>query len=103
MAYALLITSAAHQDLDNALHYITETLANPTAASALLNEIESCYNQICQFPFSYETCRDINLQHKGYRKAPIGNYILVYRPDETLQKVYVLRFFYGRSDYEKIL
>ena len=39
----------------------------------------------------------------GYRKVTVGNYILVYRPDEQTQTVYILRLFHGSRDYEKLL
>ena len=43
------------------------------------------------------------MKEMGYRKTVIGNYILVFRPVEQEQMVYVLRFFYGGQDYPKQL
>ncbi len=103
MAYDLLITQAAHADLEDALDYISDNLSNPTAAANLLDEVEKCYEQLKEFPFLYESCRDARLCDLGYHKVPIGNFVLVYRPDEMAQKVYILRFFYGRRDYEKLI
>ena len=89
MAYELIITNAAHSDLDDALEYISGRLANPTAAA-------NC-------PFLYEACKDERLKSLGYHKVVIGHYILVFRPDEAAKTVYILRFFYGGMDYEKML
>ncbi len=103
MPYKLVITDDAHQDLDEALGYIAHRLSNPAAAAKLLSQVEECYTQLHTFPFLYELCHDTRLQTLGYRKTVIGNYILVFRPDEAKQAVYILRFFYGGRDYEKML
>lgn len=103
MAYKLMVTDAAHSDLDDALEYISQRLSNPTAAAKLLDEVEKCYAQLQAFPFLYERCQNERLRDFGYHKVVIGNYILVFRPDESLQAVYILRFFYGGMDYEKML
>ena len=47
----------------------------------------------------YEACRDLRLCAKGYRKAVIRNYVLIYKVDEKDQTVLLLRFFYGKQDY----
>lgn len=103
MAYKLTITDASHSDLDGALDYIANRLANPSAAAHMLTQMEQCYEHLRAHPFMYEACRDARLQELGYRRAVIDNYILVFRPDEAAQRVYILRYFYGARDYEKLL
>lgn len=103
MAYKLIITDAAHKDLEEALDYIAGRLSNPAAAAHMLSQVEECYAQLRDFPFLYEACHDTRLRDMGYRKTVIGNYILVFRPDEATQTVYILRYFYGARDYEKML
>ena len=51
MAYKLIVTQKAHQDLDDALGYIARKLANPKAAANLLDQVEKCYGQLRRFPF----------------------------------------------------
>lgn len=103
MAYDLIVTQAAHEDLEEALGYISGDLANPGAAVKLLGLVEDCYAQLRDFPMLYESCRDLRLQQLGYRKAVVGNYILVYHPIEAEKRVYILRLFYGSRDYEKLI
>lgn len=103
MAYKLIITDAAHSDLDDALDYIMNRLANPGAAAHMLTQVEECYEHLCANPFMYEACRDARLRELGYHRAVIGNYILVFCPDETTQTVNILRYFYGARDYENLL
>ena len=103
MAYDLMITDDAHNDIDEVLAYITGTLSNRFAAASLMDQIDACYAQLQKFPFSFEPCRDIRLKNLGYRKAVIENFVMVYRPLEEEHRVYILRFFYGGRDYEKLL
>ncbi len=103
MAYDLLITQAAEKDLDEALEYISDHLANPTAAANLLDKVDACYAQLKEFPFLYERCRDVRLSVLGYHKVVIGNFVLIYHPIQAKKMVYILRFVYGGRDYEKLI
>lgn len=103
MAYELIITDAAHEDLDEALTYIAKRLSNETAAANLLQKVAECYDQLEKYPFMYEACHDLRHQRLGYRKVPINNYVMVYQPVQAEEKVYILRFFYGSRDYEKLI
>ena len=103
MAYKLVETPLAQQDLDAILSYLTFSLENPTAASAFADEVQKCYDVLEQMPYLYEQCRDLHLSAKGYRKAVIKHYLLIYRVDEAQKTVYLLRFFYGRQNYEALL
>lgn len=103
MAYKVLVTEAAQVDLEEAVEYIVHRLGNPSAAGRMLDQLEDCYEQLRLFPLLYEHCRDSRLKAKGYRRVVIGNFVLVYRPAEDEQTVYILRFFYGGRDYEKLI
>ena len=103
MAYKVIVTDDAHEDMDEAVSYIALSLANPSAASSLLAEIEACFEQLRAFPFYYPSCGSFRLKERGYRKASIKNYILIYRPVEEEELVYVLRFLYGGRNYDALL
>lgn len=103
MAYDLFVTEAAHEDLEDALRYIAKDLANPSAAANLLDQVEAVYGQLKDFSMLYECCHDLRLRNLGYRKVVIGNFVLVYHPVEGEKRVYILRFFYGGRDYEKLI
>lgn len=51
----------------------------------------------------YERCYDAFLEKKGYRKATINNYVLVYKVEEAARTVIIHRFFYGAQDYVKLI
>lgn len=103
MAYKIIMTELAEQDLDHILGYIAHALANPSAAASFANAVEACYSDLEELPLMYELCHDPRLRALEYHKAVIKNYIMVYRVDETAKTVYILRFFYGRQDYEKLI
>jgi plasmid stabilization system protein ParE len=97
--YRLYLTELAEQDLDGILNYMTGELANPIAARAFLEKIEDCYALLMTRPKIYVVCEDSYLRNKGYRKALIGNYLLIFRIEEQAKRIHILRFFYGAQDY----
>lgn len=101
--YKVTITDAASGDLDEIIGYIATVLANPQAAASLVDKIAACYDDLSRTPYMYGQCRNLRLQALGYRRVSIRNYIMVYRVDEERKTVYVLRFFYGPSDYERLI
>ena len=103
MAYKLIISDYATDDLEEIIRYITENLSNPTAAASFMDEVEKCYENLACMPAMYEQCRLPRFKKDGYRRAVIKNYVMVYRINEAESKVIILRFFYGSRDYEKYL
>ena len=103
MVYSLKITELANQELAEIVQYIAAELSNPDAASRLLDDVDRCYSNLLENPLMYEACRDDRLAKTGYRRAVIKNYVMVYRVDEREKIVYIMRFFYGKRDYEKII
>jgi len=101
--YSLNVTELAEQDLDGIVNYMTGELANPIAARAFLEKIEDCYALLKTRPKIYVACDDPYLRNKGYRKALIGNYLLIFRIEEQTNLIHILRFFYGAQDYSSRL
>lgn len=101
--YDLLLTAAAREDLGGIVEYISLHLLNPGAAGTFLDDVEACYKILRRTPHAYAECSDHTLRNKGYRKAVINNYLMIYRVKEESGKVYVLRFFYGGQDYLRLL
>ena len=101
--YKVTISDAAEGDLNEIIGYIATALANPQAAASLADKIATCYDDLSRTPYMYGQCLNLRLQALGYRRVSIQNYIMVYRVDEESKTVYVLRFFYGPSDYERLI
>lgn len=102
MGYKVSVTPLAMEDLREIITYIAQELCNPAAASRFLDAVSDCYEKLAVMPFLFETCRDDRLKEQGYRRAVIKRYVMLYRVAEEEQTVYVLRFFYGARDYEKL-
>lgn len=103
MDYKVIVTKDAHDDVDEALDYIANRLQNPIAAKNLLDKIEEAYNELEFNPYMYQECSNERLQGKGYRKVVVKNYIIIYCVNDNEKTVYVLRMFYGRRDYAKLI
>lgn len=103
MGYKIESTPSANQDLSGIVSYIAGDLENPAAAAHFLDEVDACFAHLEKMPLMYEQCRDARLKSLGYRKALINNYVMIYRVDEDAKAVYILRFFYARRDYEKLI
>lgn len=103
MGYSVRVTEHAHDDLDQIFSYIVEELSNPPAALAFLTAVERVYEKLAETPNMYGLCQKPLLSRRGYRKAPIGGYLMIYKVDEDANLVYVERFFSHLEDYENIL
>ena len=101
--YKLIVTEAAHQDLDNIVAYISVQLSNPKSAGEFANAVTACHGFLKNNPVMYERCQDGRLRQEGYRKAVIKNYVLVYKINEASKTVSIMRFFYGAQDYTKLI
>ena len=103
MGYSVRVTEHAHDDLAQIISYIVDELSNPPAALTLLNAVEHVYEKLAETPSMYSLCQKPLLSRRGYRKAPIGGYLMIYKVDEDAKLVYIERFFSHLEDYEKLL
>lgn len=103
MAYKIIETEQAQQDLSDIVDYIVSSLENPSAAAVFLDEVGACFDRLERLPLMFEACRDPHLKVLGYRKAQVKNYLMIYKVNEPTKTVSIMRFFHGRQDYEKLL
>ena len=103
MGYKIRVTPLGAKDLEEIVTYMTQELDNADAAASFLDEVDACYPRMEEMPFLFEECHDPRLKALQYRRAIIRRYVMVYRVDEAEKAIYVLRFFYGARDYEKLI
>ncbi len=103
MGYKVVQTDLFQHDLDGVIRYIALALDNKSAATALLDAMDRCFDDLGRTPLMYEVCRDPHLRELGYRRAVIRSYIVVYKVDDTARRVTILRLFHGRQDYENLI
>ena len=65
MAYKLAIPEHTEHQIDKCISYIVNTLRNPSAASAVLDDIEHVYDLLEETAKSFAFCEDPYLQSKG--------------------------------------
>jgi len=101
--YKVVISPSANADLFNALNYIAYELEDQQAAAKLADGIERCYTDLEEFPAAHEPCRDPVLGRMGYRRYPVGNYLVIFRIVEDAQEVRVVHIFHALQNYLEIL
>ena len=97
--YKVVISPSANADLFNALKYIAYELENPPAAAKLAEGIDACYDALAEFPASHELCRDSVLARMGYRRYPVGSYLVIFRIAEEAHEVHVVHIFQATQNY----
>ena len=103
MGYSVLWTRDAQHDLDVAIYYITETLGMSNAAAKLLDGIERLIATLRSFPESHERVQDGLLATRGYRKAMVKPYVVLYLVDPSRQEVVITNIVHGSRDYAHLL
>ena len=101
--YFLNITEIAQEDILSAVRYIAEVLKSPMAANTLLDNIEKEQEILEEMPNIYPFVRDEHLASNGLKFVMIRNYALFYTVNEDEKTVNVIRFLYGRRDWQNIL
>ncbi len=103
MNYSIHITAAAERDMVNASDHIEYVLKNPKAADDLLNETELKINALSLFPEKFPLVDDPLLSSWGVRFTQVKNYLAFYVISEEEEKIIVVRFLYGKSNWVSIL
>lgn len=73
-------------------------MKNPSASSAVLEDIEHAYDLLEETAESFAFCKDPYLRLKGYRKLALEkhDYMFIYRVDG---EVYLAGFFHMLENY----
>ena len=101
--YRLKITEAAQSDIESIAEYISVQLDSKVAALDFLDEVDKCYFRLRENPYIFAKSSDARLEHEGYRKAHIKNYLLMFKIKESDKEVFIYRVFYGASNYFNLL
>lgn len=101
MVYQIDITDSAINDLKSATKYISETLKNRVAANNLLNDAETAFTSLSEFPERNPTVNDEFLAGRGIRWIAIHNYIAFYIVKGSY--ITILRFLYSGRNWKNLL
>lgn len=94
----------AEQDLSDIVAYFSDKLCNQKAAVSLLEEFLNEKVNISDNPYMYPLSNDSVLQSEGYHRFLFKkNYIALYLIDDDKKEVSIMRIFYAKRDYAKLL
>ena len=106
MAYDVIIDPKVVDRIDEIVDYLANTLFTPAAAGNFLDGLDGLVTNLESFPLSYPHSLDNRLAARGYRKALIGNYVLLFRVLESGERsgtVFVTNLFHGSQDYQGLV
>lgn len=104
MTYNVRIMEKAEQDLSEIITYFTDKLCNQKAADSLLEEFLKEKDNIADNPYMYPLSKDLFLQSEGYHRFLFKkNYIALYLIDDDKIIVSIMRIFYAKRDYVKLI
>ncbi|MDO4798180.1 MAG: type II toxin-antitoxin system RelE/ParE family toxin [Coriobacteriales bacterium] len=106
MAYEVVIDPGVAARLDEAVGYVMEVLGSPGAAAGILDGFDELIGRLEQSPLSYPLAQDERLQVRGYRRALIGKYIVLFRVWEDGEHegtVWVTNLFHGSQNYQGLV
>ena len=101
--YKVKITSMAFNDLREIFSYISSTLSAEEAAKNLMKNIDDAITSLNEMPHCHNLSLDQTLREKGYRRAVVKNYVILFLIDEKEKTVTVARAFHGKMDYAKYI
>ena len=103
MTYNIRITDKAQEDIGRAADYIEFVLKNPDSADELLDAAEAEIGSLSAMPERYQIPDDDVLRAWGIRYVQVKSYLAFYTVDKATATVNVIRFLYGKRDWDSIL
>jgi plasmid stabilization system protein ParE len=82
MGYKVEITDKAAVDSEQIVGYLTDRLDNRHAALEFRRGIDAALRLMSTLPESLPPCSDAHLRVRGYRRASVGNYLVLCRVSE---------------------
>ena len=103
MAYKLVVTDNAAQQVESIVDYIMYRLNNKQAAKAIIDDIEKGYTKLSIMAEMFAYCNDRYLASKNYRKLILEKhqYIILYQVRDKV--VYVNGVFHMLENYREKL
>lgn len=98
MEYRIQFTTVALSQLKETAQYIAGTLAAPGTASKWSMQIRKEIAALSTMPRRFPLLDEEPWKTEGYRKMPVGNYIVYYQINDDIPAVRIVAVIYGRRD-----
>ncbi|MCL2299029.1 MAG: type II toxin-antitoxin system RelE/ParE family toxin [Firmicutes bacterium] len=100
--YNLVLSKRAELELDTLQEYADSHYYSKRILK-LEDDLDYCFDRLRNNPYFYQQCFQPKLEAKGYRRAVVQDFILVYHVDEDKKEVNVIGAFHGRQNYTEYL
>ena len=101
--YNINLSLAANNDLEEIFSYIAGTSSSDQTANNLMLKIHEMILSLDEMPQRFSFSFDPTLAEKGYRRANVKKYIILYLIDEENKTVNIARIFHSSMNYEKYI
>lgn len=98
MKYKVTYTEGAKKDLKGIFGYISEKLLAPGNAAGQTQRIMAAVRKLDNMPHRYKLYEEEPWHSQELRYFSVDNYLVFYKVDDKIRKVYVVRIMYGGRD-----
>lgn len=97
--YLVKIYARAYRDLDSIYAYIAESLSEPDIALRTINELESAFYRLEDFPERGSICRKAAYTGRGFRQLFVKNYCILYQVLDEKREIHILGVWNMRRNF----
>ena len=103
MRYRIRLTIAATQDMDSIFAYIAEESKSVSTAYSIIEKLRQAIFNLEDFPFIFSLIDEEPWKTRGFRKAIVDNYLIIYGVDDLSASVIIYKVVSSRRDIETVL
>ncbi|MDE5649125.1 MAG: type II toxin-antitoxin system RelE/ParE family toxin [Oscillospiraceae bacterium] len=100
MTYKIDISKQAQADLRGIYEYIAYNLLSPQSAERQLERLEEQIIGLNKMPMRFREYEREPWHSRGMRIMPVGNFVVMYIPNEEKCVVTIIRVMYGGRDID---
>ena len=103
MSCKVIFTDTAKSDLLDVARSLAEISKDKAFAVRFVRELQEQTAILAQFPESGAFPQDRMLKSSGFRFLTHKDYLLFYRYERAVGRVYIMAIFHGRLDYLRVM
>ncbi len=103
MSYSIRYSAEARQDIRDIYEYIAFELLAPDIAVEQYRRIVKAIRKLDDMPLRFPLYKDEPWKSLGLRWLPVGNYLIFYSADESVEEIAIVRIMYKGRDISKVL
>lgn len=93
----------AENDLLDIYNYVAIQLRAPQTARELFETITTAIAGLAEMPYRFRLWEDEPWHNMGIRRMVVKSYVVLYRPEEALGRVRILRILYHKQNISQRL